>query len=378
MGGCGIRRAADTCNAAFYAAITSAFLRSDLETGALMGTPTGHAYIAAHEALVAAGIPTSACITYAEAEAGDLLPANPRDARTFYAGMQDKLKLQRLLTRTAEDNVMQAQEATFGNIEMARTAALKGYGPSALLTARPTRGDSFTTISNHDFYVALCTYLGLPFVEHTITKCGTCNRNVHPEHDPLHGTGCTQNRNHAGKVRHDHIAQEVVRIARVAGAVVEREQTPDNQRGRLRPDIIIYHPHGLEFADVCVVNILAASRTRNGHAQPATMLGALDDAARGKHAKYANLVEEHKATFSALAIDVFGRMSDDFVQFMRRLAGIAVQNGVITLSMHASFLREAIERIVLAMHRGQAVGMRDFARNAIYKRHDRVAPQRAA
>lgn len=186
--------------------------------------------------------------------------------------------------------------------------------------------EKYKSFPNPIFACMLRHFLGLPHEAKksslSFAKCKFCSK--YAAQDGSHALDCKAN---GVMSRHDDVKtllSNVCSQAGIANAIEERNLDPESQS---RPaDVILCNwNHADAWIDVAVVNPCSASMKENS---AGTMNYAIDNAAKGKRRKYADLIKDMGVSFVPFVMDVFGNLNKEGHDCLQRISSIgARRNG---------------------------------------------------
>ena len=319
--------------------------------------------VAAHQGLLALGLPHKSTLSMAEGPPEVLLPTSPTALPEFYKDALDSksVRLQKTLSSAAEDFKLACLVRSFPLADVRRLESLKSLGASAWLTAIPDPDWPALSMPDHVFRRALRLRLHLPVDSAPFEKCFFCGASVTCNgSDPLHFLSCTANRRRAITNRHDLIVGAVTAAANRAGAPSGNEPSlhrHDPNAQRIRPDNYSHFPDGtFTLCDVSVTHAGAPSHRKN------PLLTTLSTRASCKVKKYTSYASSNRASFIPLIIDVFGAFHADFYGHLKRISDAAVDSFVCLRHEKSSYLAHLVQVISIKLQTGNSWVVDEFVR----------------
>jgi hypothetical protein len=181
-------------------------------------------------------------------------------------------------------------------------------------------------------------HLGLPHFSLALT-CRLCHANMNTF--GTHALDCKKNLVYG---RHNAVVDALVDLCKEAGVRFKKEVRVSEESARRPADIEIDDLEDTtRWIDVGVIN-----PTNNSNVNLAVKDGkqALLGYADKKKALYRDLIEGQKAKFTPFICDIYGAISEEGLQLLKRLSSIAAaRNG----GNWKTYLRQARQRICIAL-----------------------------
>jgi hypothetical protein len=125
---------------------------------------------------------------------------------------------------------------------------------------------------------------------------------------------------------------------------------PGGDTSNRQPDGEQWFEDGLNYSDVTVRHPVSVTYLRH-----ACKVGKiLDDAVKAKLVRYLSFASERDASFSALAINSYGSLSEEFYNFLRKIATHAENSPISNITNATAFLNTMVQDVVATLMQGNA------------------------
>lgn len=281
-----------------------------------------------------------------------LLPEYPGAMAHFYAPLStSKFKLQRLITKSIEDRVHAAHFADSDQRTRALLLSTTGYSAGAWLCAIPRR-PSLQLTDTH-FAVACLLRIGARFNSGRFCNSSGCRALLRPATCVDHFFSCNKSVPVHCTVRHHLLSHLTFTQCERSGVPSLLENQPDPVI-KLRPDGTHFFPHKTTLSDTTVRHPTASTYIQSAAKTPGS---TLKKAVRSKNTHYSDLADSEGASFTALALETFGRMHADYRKFLRALAQTAADTQIITPSDIPTYVTTLVQEVSVCLQRGNALAI---------------------
>ena len=351
----GIPRAAVTATPAYFACVAACLpILPLLEPGGV----TERHLRSTHDVLVS------------EFPAGALSPRIPANFDAMIRKFTDAdpskretAKLQRFITQKIKSVFMSKLESEDFPQEIVTIAQCTRTKHANILFHVPPMHPSFS-LSTDDWNQMLRARLALPPHDHLPAICPhkTCSLPLNDTSRRHHQHSCIALKPDT-TTRHNLILDAFLNLAHTCGYVSRKEPRHEQQRRhrlgthKLRPDAVIIsgNPRVAPIMlDVAVTHPCAptVSRLRSPEKRP---LAAAHAMAQTKHKKYDSLAASLDHTFSALVMETYGGMNEDFHTLIDQLVETAHNNQHMSQQQAINLKVYAYCSLAAALHRGNGL-----------------------
>ena len=185
-----------------------------------------------------------------------------------------------------------------------------------------------------------------------LTKCICGYDFQHLDAFPSHFLFCEKYRNSSGLLRHNRILEQSLSFCRTAGIVATSyPRQPGGELSSKQPDGQQFFDETLNFSDVTVRHPCSPSYLNRFKGNPGKLL---DSAVTQKITKYLLWCKERGASFSALAITSYGGLSEEFFNFLRKIANHADASSFSSVTDRDKFLNRMVQSTVATLMKGNS------------------------
>ena len=205
-------------------------------------------------------------------------------------------------------------------VAQARLESLSQPNSSRWLLALPT--DKNLKMDNKEFQIAVKIRLGKPVTPNVPTVCGLCQRHVLGQDLAAHLLGCIKLIPTSGTDRHDAIVQIIKEAIERIGGLVTVEPRNLSDRDKKRGDLRV-----VLGAETYLIDVTIRNNTASSHLCPDDNKRTLREAEAAKKRKYEDHCKPTTMIMVPFALDVYGSLGDEAIEFVDTLATYAKQNG---------------------------------------------------
>ena len=276
-----------------------------------------------------------------------------RPARTawefaYYTSCPDDVEgyrqeTQHELTVQKEDEIFKALIPRLSQEQL--ITSLSACGPHAAAFMRVNGDSCIDEMPDEAYQAALRVRIGLAPFSGMRLRCRCDVPHYVKPHD--HAMCCPCTKGGARIARHDAIKGVIERFLRECGFYPDVEPPGYDDASQKRPDILARVGNQVYAIEVSVTHPIQSSQEMRRAA--ATVAGyAMNIRIAQKRQKYSHICASKKQTLVVCAVETFGRVSPDFVRFVKQ---------VVTVSNKGSFgLEDAAQRLFndvsVALHTG--------------------------
>jgi len=235
--------------------------------------------------------------------------------------------------------------------DRARLTSLTAKYSGSWLTTPPT--DPLFTLHDVHFSLGIRLRLGIaPYDDIRRCICGASLAEC-----PLHFQSCRQLR-YPVIIRHDQMAQVIIRIARLCGVVAQAEPIIDDNDNARSDGNLFFHAQSGHF-DVAIIDPCAPTFVKSGQ-RP---LGAASSRERLKINSYANRVHDSGSLFYPVVYECFGAPGPRVKDLILKIDEEAALNGIS--NMHGLKVKTFLYRALnFSLQKGNALIAIDGSRKS--------------
>lgn len=226
----------------------------------------------------------------------------------------------------------------------------------------PTHTD--LRLSSDNWNQLIRSRLLLPSSDHLPTRCphGNCNASLATLMSRAHHQHACQGMMPERTLRHDAIVDIVLKLARRAGYVTEKEKRFDNdglsmEMRKLEPDVVMIAPD--PTMQPLMLDVGVTHPCSKSHIRHASLPTGILDAARGmlddKRKKYNGLAKIVGYRFIGLIVETYGGMVDEFHMLIDALVEEAMDHQQLSLTQAKQLKIFTYGAISAALHRGNGL-----------------------
>jgi hypothetical protein len=276
---------------------------------------------------------------------------------------RDSSKLQRFITQKVKSVFIQKLETEQFPQHLITIAQCSSAKHANILFHVPPMHPNFS-LSSDDWNQMMRARLGLPGHDHLPSVCPhtVCSLPLDDKNRPHHQHSCLALKPDT-TTRHNLILNAFVTFASLCGFVCRKEPRHEQQRRhqlritKLRPDAVIVSSNPRVppiMVDVAVTHPSAptVARLQSPDKRP---LAAANATAKAKHKKYDSLAASLGQTFSALVMETYGGMNQEFHQLIDRIIECAQTNQQFSHQQAVNLKVFGYCSIAAALHRGNGL-----------------------